>query len=185
MNYETSLSKYFISTVNQRVLSFLSSYPEEKFHEREISRRVRISLGAANKAVKSLWKAGLISRDQRGRMCFYSIQKNPIIRIYKILNTVLMLQPLIEKIGKISHKIVLFGSAANGTNNSVSDIDLFVISDDPWETGKEINRYADKLLPGKIQPYIKSPEEMLQEKGDAFYQQIEKGIVLWEASEVS
>lgn len=179
------LFKYFISTVNQRVLNFLSSYPEERFHEREISRRVRISLGAANKAVKSLWKAGLISRDQRGRMCFYSIQKNSIIRIYKILNTVLMLQPLVEKISKTSHKIVLFGSAANGTNNSVSDIDLFVISDNPWETGKEINRYSDKFLPGKIQPYIKSPEEMLQEKGEAFYKQIEKGIVLWETSEVT
>lgn len=178
------LSKCFISTVNQKVLSFLSSYPRDKFHEREICRRVKISLGAANKAVRFLWKAGLISRDQRGRMCFYSIEEKPIIRVYKILNTLLSLQPLVEDIKKQSHKIVLYGSAAQGTNNKVSDIDLFVISDNPWDTTGRINKYSDKFSNGKIQPFVKSPEEMLQEKDAAFYQQVERGIILWESAGV-
>jgi hypothetical protein len=44
-----------ITTVPQKVLRFLAKYPDKEFYEREITRRIGISTGSANRAVNELF----------------------------------------------------------------------------------------------------------------------------------
>ena len=42
------LKPHLISTVNQKVLSLLVKFPDQEFYEREVSRKLGISSGAAS-----------------------------------------------------------------------------------------------------------------------------------------
>ncbi|MCP2620377.1 nucleotidyltransferase domain-containing protein, partial [Candidatus Aminicenantes bacterium AC-334-K16] len=117
---------------------------------------------------------------------FYSINKDtPLFRPFKILNNIIILNPLIEKLKKVTKKIILYGSCAQGDDTAESDVDLFIISDQKNKVLRIITQYS----PGKgfesirIQPIIQSPKEaMSHEKEEKeFYSLIREGIVLWES----
>ncbi len=74
---------------------------------------------------------------------------------------------------------MLFGSAARGTDSSESDIDLFILAGDQKSVSKAVSGFASER---EIKPVIKSPVEFAvsQSKDKAFFQEIGKGIVLFE-----
>ena len=118
---------------------------------------------------------------KKGRMLFYAVDiENPLIRSLKITENISLLKLLIGQIKKISQKIILFGSFANGTNIEGSDIDLFVLSDQQKSVRKIIE---ESSLAEKIQLIIKKPIDFIgfNEKNPLFYQEIGKGFILWEA----
>ena len=175
------LESFFSNTSQQKLLKFLADFPNKTFFEREISQRTGISRGATNIALKELAKADLIILEKKGRMSFYSANlRNPIIREWKVLNNVIRIHSLIKRVAKTSDKIILFGSAADGINIKESDIDLFVLTNFP-EKVKEII-YKDKK---KIQLIVKKPLEFVEmkSKNPVFYEEILKGVVLWEKVE--
>ena len=77
-------------------------------------------------------------------------------------------------------KLGLIGSFARGEQTEDSDIDLFVLSNQPESAQRIIQKSS---LSEKIQPVIKKQVEFigLDKKKPLFYQEIEKGIILWEA----
>ena len=81
---------------------------------------------------------------------------------------------------KESDKIVLFGSAANGINIKESDIDLFILTNFPEKAKKIISKNREK-----IQLIVKKPLEFVEMKSKApiFYDEIMRGVVLWEKTE--
>ena len=177
---------YFISTNHQKVLSFLTKFSDQEFYEREIARRIGISSGSANQVLNDLYQAQLVKRKQRGKMYFYSINKdNALFRPFKILNNIIILAPLIEELKKVTQKIILYGSCARGEDTSESDVDLFILSDQKDKVFRIITQYS----PGKgfesikIQPIIQSPQEAMahENKDKEFYSLIREGIVLWES----
>ena len=96
----------------------------------------------------------------------------------------LLIEPLVEKLKGLSHKIILFGSWADGSDNEDSDIDLFIVSSEKEKTLSVVNKfsYSAKLYNRKVQPIINAPEELLKKGKEerVFREQIEKGKVLWE-----
>ena len=96
----------------------------------------------------------------------------------------LLIEPLVERLKKLSQKIVLFGSWAEGDDSEDSDIDLFIISSEKEKVLFVVNKfsYSAKLYNRKIQPVISRPEELLKKdrKNKVFLEQVEKGKVLWE-----
>jgi hypothetical protein len=111
------------------VLRLFASSPLSRFHEREVVRRTGVSLGTAHQALTRLHRLGLLDREKKGRMYFYSFNmKNAVAKQYKILFNVSALNDLVNHIKQFSEKVVLFGSCAEGTDTEHSDIDLFV-----WE----------------------------------------------------
>lgn len=177
------IKKYLTATSHQRVLSFLLDRPSRSFMEKEIVNATKVSKTAANEALKELAKDKLILREKKGRMSFYSVDLNdPIIRRLKSTENVSSLKPLIEQLKKISQKIILFGSFAEGTNTEESDIDLFVLTNQPELVQRIIQETS---LAEKIKPVIKKPSEFIgfDKKKPLFYQEIEKGIILWEINE--
>ncbi|MBN1190532.1 MAG: nucleotidyltransferase domain-containing protein [Dehalococcoidales bacterium] len=180
------ISKILVSTVNQKILQFLSKYSDKEFHEREIVRRIGIASGSANRALNELFTAGVVRRRQEWRMLFYTVDSsNPAILEFKKLTNLLLLEPLVEKLKDTTKRIILFGSCSQGTDNSKSDMDVFVV------TGKreQVNRVMENFQFPKgyeeihMQPIIKTPVELLKsgESEQVFLGEVEKGIVLWES----
>ena len=149
--------------------------------EKEVVKATKVSKSAVNEALKELAKDKLILQEKKGRMSFYSVDLNdPIIRRLKSTENVSLLKPLVEQLKKVSQKIILFGSFAEGTNIEESDIDLFISSNQPENAQRIVQKSP---LAEKIQPVVKKPAEFinLDKKKPLFYQEIERGIILWEA----
>jgi predicted nucleotidyltransferase len=175
-------------TNHQIVLGFLAKNPDAEFYEREIARKTEISFGSANKVLNDLHAQGYVLRQQKGRMFFYSVNEmDPVYRNYKIFYTTLLIRPLIKKLIPDSHKIILYGSCAAGTDTSRSDIDIFIVSDKKAKILKAIGDYTFQkgFTETIIEPVIYSPQDLLQsEKNNRdFLSLIREGIVLWDKTE--
>ena len=172
------LEKFFFDTSHQKILKFLANFSNKTFFEREIAQRAKISRGAANAALRKLAKASLVILERKGRMSFYSVDlKNPLIKQWKVLSNIIRIYSLIKKLQKESEKIILFGSASDGINIKESDIDLFVLTNFPEKVKKIISKNKEK-----IQLIVKKPLEFVEmkPKDPIFYDEIMRGIVLWE-----
>lgn len=179
------INPYLISTNHQRILSFFLLCPGASFYEREIARKVNLSPSSTHYVLARLYRDGAINRKQNGRMYFYSIDKtNPYLKEFKILANLLLIEPLVERLKGLSHRIILFGSWAEGSDNENSDIDLFIISSEKEKTLSVVNKfsYSAELYNRKVQPIIKTPQELLKKGKEEkiFLEQVEKGKILWE-----
>ena len=113
-------------------------------------------------------------------MMLYNVNdKNPVVKQIKVLLTMMRLYPLIKELRVIVRRIILFGSAFRGENTPDSDIDLFIMSNDSQKIRAVIRKNP------KIVPIIMNSTEYtnLKEADFALYDQINRGIVLWEKSE--
>jgi len=172
----------FIIVNDKSPLAIMKFFVENKgdFHVREIARKTNLSLGFVSHVLRELHKQGLISVRKRGRMLLYNIESNnPIVKQIKILFTVMKIHPLIKEISSVSRRTILFGSAARGENLPDSDIDLFISSNDAPKV-----RVVLSKLPDIVPIIMGSPEfSNLRSTDPALYEQINRGIVLWEQSE--
>jgi len=178
------LENFLVSTNHQKVLSFMAKFSDQEFYEREIARKIGISTGSANKVLNDLYSGGLLERRQKGKMYFYIIDNtHPIFKYFKILNNILLILPLVEKLKSLTKKIVLYGSCAHGNETSESDIDLFLVSEERKRTLQIIENYS--LGKGfediEIQPVIQGSVELLKSEKDdkEFLSLVREGIVLW------
>jgi predicted nucleotidyltransferase len=183
------LSEILIAKVDQKILRFLAKYSDKEFHEREIVRRVGVASGSANRALNELFTCGAIKRRQEFRMLFYSIDSsNPAIREFKILVNILLIEPLVEELKEMSSRLILYGSCAQGTDNSKSDLDIFIVTGNRTAVLTVIENYT--LPKGfadiHIQAVIKNPSDILRagESEQVFLNEVEKGITLWESSAI-
>lgn len=179
------LGFHLIATTNQKVLRLLTKFSDKEFYERQIARMLGIAYGSANNAVNELYSTGVIRRRQEGKMYFYSVDSpNPIIAEFKKLVNLLLIEPLAEELKNVSNRIVLYGSCAQGTDNSESDVDLFVVSNNKDKVLDSVNNF--KFPQGfegiHIQAVVKTPVELLEikEPEQAFIEEVERGIILWE-----
>jgi predicted nucleotidyltransferase len=75
-----------------------------------------------------------------------------------------------------SRRIILFGSASRGENLPDSDIDLFIISNEPRKV-----RSILSAVPEIVPIVMSNPEFSNLKKTDpALYDQINRGLTLWE-----
>lgn len=151
-----------------------------KYHVRQISRKTELSLGFVSRVLRELFENELILVEKKGRMMLYNVNdKNPVVKQIKVLLTMMRLYPLIKELRVIVRRIILFGSAFRGENTPDSDIDLFIMSNDSQKIRAVIRKNP------KIVPIIMNSTEYtnLKEADFALYDQINRGIVLWEKSE--
>jgi len=179
------LKLHLIATINQKVLSLLAKFSDQEFYERELVRKLGISSGAANRALNELYSTGAVTRRREGKMYFYSIDSSnaAVIEFKKMIN-LMLIEPLVEELKKMSNRVVLYGSCALGTDISESELDLYVVSNNKEKVSNIIGNF--KFPRGfediHIQPVIKTPVELLEEDESerTFMEEIDRGIVLWE-----
>jgi predicted nucleotidyltransferase len=179
------LQPHLITTVNQKVLSLLTKFSDQEFYERELARKLGISYGSANRALNELYATGAVTRRREGKMYFYSIDShNATLAEFKKMVNLMLVEPLVEELKKVSNRIVLYGSCALGTDTSESDIDLFVVSNSKEDVSNVINSF--KFPRGfeniHIQSVIRTPVELLEagESERSFIEEVDRGILLWE-----
>lgn len=168
------------STMAQKILDFLCQNPYQAFYGAQIASKVHISKGGTNQELHKMAKLGLLKAERKGRMIFYRVDsKSALVKQFKVLRNITALQRLVEKITPHSERIVLFGSCAHGEDSEESDIDIFVVSGDKEKIRRLV--LAERIK-REIQLVVKSPQEYISfdKKDPVFYEQIKKGIVLWE-----
>ena len=165
----------------QIALRYLASHAGETLYESEIARVTLISAGSANQTLKELLKKEMVSLEKKGNMNFYSINlENPLVRQFKITQTIAELNGLLTKLKPMTNRVILFGSCAEGIDTQNSDIDLAIVSQEEQEARKLIKK---QKITREIQALIfKSNDFMaLADKDRLLYERIQKGIVLWRA----
>lgn len=173
----------FGATNSLKVLSYLSDNPGKEFLCSQIQKAASISRAGAYIALGELVKQSLVSRSRKGKILFYSIiYDDSAIRQFKVLKNVLALRPLVTKLKSLSKKIVLYGSTSRGENDPSSDIDLFILSQEPEAVKKAMASIKTRQ---KVQSVIKTPSERadFREKEKTYYAEVDRGIILWENKE--
>jgi len=172
----------FIKSTEQKVLSLFAMNPDRSFYGREISKKLGISLGAVHAALLSLEKRGFLDSQHVGRTKLYrSAAPNPTIQSFRVLNALLVLEPLIEALKDISRRVILFGSYATGSFASSSDLDLLIVSGEREKISKKIDSFKRKSGLD-IRPIIKDPIEWMELENESpeFFDELSRGITLWE-----
>jgi predicted nucleotidyltransferase len=172
--------KMNITPLSMKILTFLARHPNQEFYVREIAKSINKSVGGTHNALKSLHILNLVKEKLSGKNLYYRVNDtNPSVKNFKIFITTTELNPLVNELKKTAEKIVLFGSCATGDDTSDSDVDLFILTQDT----KKVNEYLKKKhLERTIQAAVFTATDLvkLKEKDKAFYQEINKGIVLWD-----
>lgn len=118
-------------TSNQRkVLDYFITKPRSKIHVRGLSNEVDISYTSVRRALKQLEERGLLEKDEKSKMTFYTASDGEFRKAKKIINLDRLENSSIadyldEELRP--EAIVLFGSYLEGRDKEESDIDLAVI----------------------------------------------------------
>ena len=164
------------------VFELFLSDPMGEYHEREAVRTAKVSKGSANKILRVLAGQGFLTREKRGRMVFYKLNRaEAVVKQFKILSNVYLLKGLTDRVKEECRRIVLFGSCAQGTDTKDSDIDLFVLTSAKNSVRRKIrdfNRASDR----KVTPIVIDTNELtkLKREDTPLHDNLERGIVLWE-----
>lgn len=176
----------FITPTFMTLFELFLSSPMQQYHEREVVRQTHVSKGSANKMLTLLSSLGFLTKERKGKMVFYKLNVgDPVVRQFKVLLNVYGLKKLIDVLKQYSRRIILFGSCAQGTDVKESDIDLFILSAEKDSVRGKISGFnAEKAR--KITPIIVNANELvkLKKRDEALYENIDRGIVLWENEQV-
>ena len=163
-----------------KILTFLARNPDNQFYIREIAKILNKSVGGTHKTLKSLKKMNFVKENKSGKNIYYQInQNNPAVKNFKIFMTINELTPLVKQLKNISKKIILFGSCTTGEDTSESDIDLFVLTNEKEKVNKKILKMDFNR---EIQAVVVNTSDLIKikEEDKGFYQEIQKGITLWD-----
>jgi predicted nucleotidyltransferase len=179
------LDGLIVKTTHQKVLALFLAYPTRHFYGSEISRKVRISIGQTSKILGDLSRAGVVGKERKGKTELYNIvELTPELRLFKAMNTVLNIAPLVKRLKALCKTVLLYGSCANGTNAEESDLDLLVVSGNREQVLDAVELFSPRERYGfaEIKPVVKTPAEWaaLEAKDPVYFAEVQKGIVLYE-----
>jgi len=178
------LADILIKTPEQKIFSLFIMNPERPFYLREISKKLNISLGSTHGALLALEKAQILSCHIVGKTKLFELEPRnfpAVISSFRILNAILVLEPLVELLKNLSKRIILYGSYAKGTFTQESDLDLFIVSDEREAVLSQFNDFM-RNIEIDIRPVIKGQVEWIDlEKTDPeFFREVMAGLSLWE-----
>ena len=129
----TSLVALFPHPTLVQVLSLFLIHPDEEFYQADIAQKTSNAPIQAQRALKRIEQAGLVTKKRKGKMLFYKAQRNhPAFEDLKrvFLKTVAVGDAFREAISPLRGKIrfaFIYGSYVRGEEAADSDIDLFLI----------------------------------------------------------
>jgi predicted nucleotidyltransferase len=129
----SGLEALFPSRTLVKVLALLLLNPEQQYYQAEVAEQTQEALLKVQKALKRAVDSGFITQSKQGKMVFYQANSaQPGFEELKnlFLKTVALAERLREPLLVLSDKIqaaFIFGSYAQGTATSRSDIDVFIL----------------------------------------------------------
>ncbi len=160
----------------RQVLGLLLLRPEASLHVREISRLTGVPAGSLHRELRALTEAGLLLREPAGNQVRY--QANRACPIFPELagifrKTAGMADLLREALAPLADHIeaaFVFGSMAQGTETSTSDVDLFVLGEASFaEVVGQVSPLRERLG-REVNPVVMSRAEFAAQRarGDRF-----------------
>lgn len=182
---KTLLRDLLVKTTHQKVLAFFLARPSGHFYGSEIAKKTGVSTGQVSKILNDLGRAGLVEKESKGKTELYRVlMESAVLRTYKVLNTLISIDPLVGELRKVSKLVILYGSCAKGTNVEDSDLDLLVVSSVRDGVLDVVAGYPYDKRRGfsEIKPVIKRPAvwAALEHNDPTFYGELQKGILLYE-----
>ena len=98
---------------------------------------------------------------------------------FKVFVNALEVGPVVEHLKPVASSVTLYGSCSTGRDTEKSDIDLLVLSLDKGAASEAI---GTRTVGGRVlNALILSPHELaeLRSRDRAFYDEVQKGLVLW------
>src|SRR3989440_6856864 len=118
----------------QAVLRLFFGQPDRRFLQKEVIQRIGLGSGAVQRELERLSRAELLVRTVEGRQTYFQANpRSPMFEelrglVRKTFGLTYVLQEALLPIADRIDLAFVFGSVANGTENSSSDVDLMVIS---------------------------------------------------------
>lgn len=175
-----SIVSFLFPEYRRRVLGLLLLHPQNQYHVREIARRTNTAAGSLHRELTKLAKAQVLLRETSGNQVYY--QANSKFPIFKELASILrktsgLVDVLANALGPLTEKIEIafvFGSAASGTENIGSDIDVLIIGDISFTDAVTALYLAQNSLDREINPkvYSKSEWNKLAKSNNSFFKNI-------------
>ena len=157
------LSKILSSRVRAEYFKIFFGIHSNEFHLREIERISGFAIGTVRQEAKKLEQLELIIKRVDGNRTYYKANRNhPLFPA--LHNLVLQTSGLVDvfKENLIDERIqfaFIFGSLAKGTENSESDIDLFVIGNLGLRDLSKLIKNPANLLKREVNPHVMSISE--------------------------
>lgn len=179
------LISYLMPSRTRREVLCALLLDDRSWHPRELSRVLGLSNSAVALELKYLQLAGIASSRRSGNQSRYWANKD--CPVYKELRELMVktagvadllraaLRPLAEDSGL--QKAYVFGSFANGSQRSGSDVDLMLVGQLSLEAVLAATDPVEKRLSREINPVIYSPEQYAAElaSGKGFVAEVHRG----------
>jgi len=121
----------------RNILALLFGRPDEAFYLRQLARETGAGVGAVQRELAGLTRAGLITRTPRGIQVFFQADRSsPVFSEIKSLmeKTTGLADVVRSALAELDARglvafAFLYGSVATGTHGPSSDVDLMIIGD--------------------------------------------------------
>ena len=159
--------------VRRRILGLLLANPTQEWHLRAIVRRTDLAPATVQREVVSLAEAGILTRRQDGNQVYYRANQDcPIFSELRsvILKTVGLADVLREALTPLGDQIevaFVYGSIAEGTDRSASDVDLMIIGEVGLRTLAPLLPDVHTTLGREVNPVTMSPQELAERAADS------------------
>ncbi len=163
---DNNIASALFGTVRQRVLALLFGHADQAYYLREITRAVDAGHGAVQRELKQLVDSGLLTRTRRGNQVFYQAnQESPVFAELRglVLKTAGVADVLREALADLAGRIevaFVYGSIAEGTDRSDSDVDLMIIGEVGLRALGPVLRPAQETLDREVNPVTMTPQEL-------------------------
>jgi uncharacterized protein len=163
------------SKIRKAIFELYFAHPEKKYYLRELERILNLPVQNIRREFLALEKNGIFTREKQGNQVYYSLNtESPIFSEMKsIVSKTIGAQGELEKV-LISIKGIktafVFGSFANGKEDSLSDIDLMIVGEiDENQLVRKISKLENRL-DREINYHIFSQKEFAKRaKGKDFF----------------
>ena len=177
----------FEKYMDWKLIRFFLQTPDREFYTREISRQTGIGAGTVNNFLRNIQKDNILIKEVIGNVHLYKLNNElEIAKHLKIVHTLMKLEQhdfvgQFLKIDETVSSIILYGSHANGENDSKSDIDLLFLVNKKRSYTPLLHTLEKKLNKQISLQQMTIPEwQKLKEKDKIFYESIlEKHIILY------
>ena len=178
-----NMQPLFSTKERELILDYLLDNPGEEVNMNALARKLEVSPGQVHHYLKILEGHGLF-KDKR-------LVDNAITRALRLLKNLAEIEDfeLVKTIRKKVRKaegVGVYGSWANGSNKSSSDLDIWVKSDKDLSDLNlaKLNKELSAQVGVSVEVLVLTPERMrhLKSKAESLYHSLFNSVILWGAS---
>jgi DNA-binding transcriptional ArsR family regulator len=154
----------------QGILAATLMQPQKAWYASELARRMGVPSSSLQRELRDLTQAGILKTHRQGRMAYYQANADsPVFSDLRglLLKTAGLVDVLADALKPLAAKLraaFVYGSIANGSEQSDSDIDLMLIGNAaPAELSLPLRR-ARELVGRVINPTVYSAVEFTKKR---------------------